>query len=298
MKAKLSEFRRLATGVASAVLGLGFAAQAYADKLGQPTDGAIDMQPAATDIAAKQIAFHNFLLLPIITVITLFVLALLLWCVFRYNRRANPVPARFSHNTVIEVVWTVVPVLILMVIAVFSFRLLYDEHDMPKPDLTVKATGSQWLWTYEYPDQKIGEYVSKGLEEKAALERGEPYRLAADNPMIVPVNKTVRVLVTGADVIHAFTVPAFGVKIDAIPGRVNQTWFKATKTGTFYGQCSELCGVDHAFMPIEVKVVSQPEFDAWVASKAPKPAVTTASAPAVAPSVPALAVAAPAAATR
>ncbi len=193
--------------------------------------------------------------------------------IIRYNKRANPAPARWSHNTLIEIVWTVVPVLILMVIAIFSFRLLFAYHDMPKPDLTVKATGNQWYWAYEYPDQKIAEYhLDACCREDEAKAKGVPYRLAADNPMVVPVNKVVRVLVTGADVIHAFAVPAFGIKIDAIPGRVNETWFKAEKIGTYYGQCSELCGVDHAFMPIEVKVVSQADFDAWVAAKAPKPA--------------------------
>jgi cytochrome c oxidase subunit 2 len=297
MKAKISGLRRLTAGISSGLFSLGLAAQAFAaDKMGQPTDGGIDFQPAASEIKSDVIWFHNWLLLPIITVITLFVLALLLWCIFRYNKRANPVPARFSHNTTVEVTWTVVPVLILTVIAIFSFRLLFKEHAMPTPDLTVKATGSQWLWSYEYPDQKIAEYTSRGLEEDVALKQGLPYRLAADNPMVVPVNKTVRVLVTGADVIHAFTVPAFGIKIDAIPGKVNQTWFKANQTGTFYGQCSELCGIDHAFMPIEVKVVSQSEFDAWVASKAPKPATTTASAPTAPASAPAAA--APAAPAR
>jgi cytochrome c oxidase subunit 2 len=300
MTSKISGFGRLAAGVSSAILGLSLATQALAeDKLGQPTDGAIDLQPAATDIRRQVEFFHNDILLPIITLIVLFVLGLLLWCIVRYNKRANPTPARFSHNTLIEVIWTVVPVLILMFIAIFSFRLLFNEHDMPKPDLTVKATASQWYWAYAYPDQKIDEYYSHPLEEKVADAKGVPYRLAADEPLVVPVNKTVRVLVTGADVIHAFTVPAFGIKIDAIPGKVNQTWFKAEKTGVFYGQCSELCGVDHAFMPIEVHVVSQPEFDAWVASKAPKPAATTAAAtpaPAAAPTAPAAPASAPAAA--
>lgn len=268
---------KLATGLSSAIIGGAFAAQAFAaDLLGQPTDGAIDMQPAAAPLRETQIWFHNFVLLPIITAIALFVLALLIWCVVRFNKRANPVPAKWSHNTPVEVIWTVVPVLILMFIAIFSFKLLYAFHDMPKPDVTVKATGNQWYWSYEYPQLKVAEYTSKVLPEDQAGH--ELYRLKSDNPMVVPVNKVVRVQVTGADVIHAWTVPAFGVKIDAIPGRLNQTWFKAEKVGTYYGQCSELCGVDHAFMPIEVKVVSQPEFDAWVASKGGgAPAVTPTS---------------------
>jgi cytochrome c oxidase subunit 2 len=279
-------------------LGLAVAAQAFAEDFGHPVDGAIGMTGGVTDIKREVIFFHNTILMPIITVITLFVLALLLWCVFRYNKRANPTPARFSHNTFVEIVWTVVPVLILMGIAIFSFRLLYEEHAMPKPDLTVKATGYQWQWGYSYPDQKIDEFYSKVLPEKVALERGVPYRLAADTPLVVPVNKTVRVLVTGSDVIHAFAMPSFGIKIDAIPGKVNQTWFKADRVGVYYGQCSELCGIDHAFMPIEVHVVSQADFDAWVASKAPKPAGAPPATVAAASPAPAAAGAAPATTTR
>jgi cytochrome c oxidase subunit 2 len=233
------------------------------------------MQPGVTALKHDAIFFHNAILLPIITAITLFVAALLLWCIFRFNKKANPVPARWSHNTPLEVAWTLVPVLILVVIAVFSFRLLFEYHDMPKPYMTVKATGYQWYWGYEYPDQKIPEYVSNVLPEDQAKAKGVPYRLAATQPLVVPVNRTVQVLVTGADVIHAFAVPAFGVIMDAVPGRVNSTWFNADRIGTYYGSCRELCGVDHAFMPIEVKVVSQADFDAWVASKkGAKPAAT------------------------
>jgi cytochrome c oxidase subunit 2 len=268
---------KLATGALSAIIAGAFAAQAWAaDLLGQPTNGAIDMQPSAAPLRDSQMWFHNFVLLPITTAIALFVAALLIWCVIRYNKKANPVPAKWAHNTPVEVIWTVVPVLILMFIAIFSFKLLYAFHDMPRPDVTVKATGNQWYWSYEYPDLKVAEYTSKVMPEAQAGPT--MYRLKSDNPMVVPVGKVVRVLVTGADVIHAWTVPAFGVKVDAVPGRVNQTWFKAERTGTFYGQCSELCGVDHAFMPIEVKVVSQPEFDAWIASKgggAPAPTPTS-----------------------
>ena len=202
----------------------------------------------------------------------LFVLALLITVMVRFNKRANPTPARFSHNTPIEVAWTVIPVLILMFIAIFSFKLLFEEHDMPNPDLTVKVTGRQWNWDYELPDQKVAAYTSMPLSETEAANAHAPYLLASTAPMVVPVGKVVRVQVTAEDVIHSFSVPAFGVKIDAIPGRLNQTWFKADRTGTFYGQCSQLCGINHAWAtPIEVKVVTQPEFDAWVASKtAPK----------------------------
>lgn len=293
MKAKVKGMRglysALAAGVTTAMIGGGALAE---DLMGQPTPGGMALQPAASPLKHSAIFFHDAVLLPIITVISLFVLGLLLWVMVRYNRKANPVPAKFSHNTVIEVVWTLVPVLILMVIAIFSFRLLFQYHDMPKPDLTVKATGYQWYWGYEYPDQKISEITSNMLPEEEAKAKGLPFRLAATEPMVVPVNKVVRVQITAVDVIHAFALPAFGLKTDAIPGRLNETWFKAEKVGTYYGQCSELCGVDHAFMPIEIKVVSQPEFDAWVASKAPPPA-----APAAAPAdaaAPAAAAAAPA----
>jgi cytochrome c oxidase subunit 2 len=239
--------------------------------LGQPTPGAISLQPAASIMKHKAIFFHDVILLPIIVIISLFVLALLLICVFRFNSKANPVPAKFAHNTAIEIAWTGIPVLILMFIAIFSFRLLFAYHNMPKPDLTVKATGYQWYWGYAYPDQKIDEYTSNVLTEADAKAAGKPYLLGTNNPLIVPVHKTVRVIVTGADVIHDFALPAFGLKTDAVPGRVNETWFNAEQIGTFYGQCDQLCGVNHAFMPIEIKVVSQADFDAWVATKAPPP---------------------------
>ena len=254
----------LVAGAATAFWG----AAAYAeDMIGQPTPGGIDMQPGVTQLREDAIWFHNIILMPLITIISLFVLGLLLWVVVRYNKRANPVPAKWSHNTPIEIIWTVVPVMILVVISVFSFKLLFAYNDMPKPDLTIKATGYQWYWGFEYPDQKVGEFISNILPEDQAIARGEPYKLAVTEPLVVPVNKVVRVQVTGADVIHAFAVPAFGIITDAVPGRLNETWFKADRIGTYYGNCRELCGVDHAFMPIEVKVVSQAEFDAWIAKK-------------------------------
>lgn len=287
-----------AAGAMTALWGVSALAQTP-DNIGQPTNGAIDLQPGVTPLRHDAIFFHNAILLPIITAITLFVLALLIWIVVRYNKRANPVPAKWSHNTPIEVIWTVVPVMILMFIAIFSFKLLFAYHDMPKPYMTIKATGYQWYWGYEYPDQKISEFVSNLLPEEEAKKKGVPYKLAVTDPIVVPVNKTVRVLVTGADVIHAFAVPSFGVITDAVPGRVNETWFKIDRPGVYYGSCRELCGIDHAFMPIEVHAVSQAEFDAWVASKggskigaAPPPA------PAAAPAAPAAEGAAtPAAAT-
>lgn len=274
-----------------------------ADKLGQPTDGAIDLQPAASPLRHEAMFFHDSILLPIITVITLFVLGLLLWVMIRYNKRANPTPAKWSHNTFIEIVWTIVPVLILSVIAIFSFRLLFDYHTIPggKPYMTVKATGYQWYWGYTYPDSKIDEITSTMTPENKVADPAL-YRLQADNPMVVPVNRIVRVLVVGSDVIHSFSLPAFGVKIDAVPGKVNETWFKAEKIGKYYGQCAQLCGADHSFMPIEIDVVSDADFATWVASHkgvmpgtAPAPAPAAASAP-VAASAPA-STAAPAAST-
>jgi len=271
-----------------------WALPALADEVlvGQPTPGAIGLQPGVTPLKHDAAFFHDVILLPIITVITLFVLALLVWVVVRYNKKANPTPAKWSHNTTIEVIWTVVPVLILMFIAIFSFRLLYAYHDMPKPYMTVKATGYQWYWGYEYPDNGISEFISNVLPEDKAKAKNVPYLLAATEPLVVPVGKPVRVIVTGADVIHAFAVPAFGIISDAVPGRLNETWFKVERPGVYYGNCRELCGVDHAYMPIEVHAVSQAEFDAWVASKggykvgaapAPAPAPAAAPAPAVLP---------------
>ena len=280
--------RALAAAAAAGATMAWWGASALAkDLVGQPTPGAIDFQPAAAPLKHDVIFFHNMILMPIITAIVLLVLGLLIWVVVRYNKRSNPVPARWSHNTVVEVIWTLLPVLILVFISIFSFKLLFAYHNMPKPDLTVKATGYQWYWSYELPDQKVAEYVSNILPEEEAKAKNLPYRLAATEPLVVPVNKVVRVLVTGADVIHSFAMPAFGLKMDGIPGRVNETWFKAEKVGTYYGQCSELCGVDHAFMPIEIKVVTQPEFNAWVVKKG--------GSTAVAPPAPAAALAAPAA---
>ncbi|MDO8295016.1 MAG: cytochrome c oxidase subunit II [Caulobacter sp.] len=284
MNAKVKGMRGLFAAFAAVVMTAMAAGGVRASELiGQPSPGGMGLQPAGSPLKQQVIFFHDAILLPIITVICLFVLGLLLWILVRYNKRSNPTPAKWSHNTLIEVVWTLVPVLILMVIAIFSFRLLFDYHNMPKPYMTVKAVGYQWNWGYEYPDQKIPEYISAMLPEKEVAARGldhSLFRLAATEPMVVPVGKVVRVQVTGADVIHNFALPAFGLKTDAIPGRLNETWFKADKIGAYYGQCSELCGVDHAFMPIEIKVVSQADFDAWVASKAPAAAPAPVAAPA------------------
>jgi cytochrome c oxidase subunit II len=300
MKSRFQGIRALAAGVAASVAMASFAGAAFAeDLMGQPTPGGIALQPAASPLKHQAHFFHDVVLMPIITAICLLVLGLLIWVIVRFNKRANPTPARWSHNTPVEIVWTVLPVMILMFIAIFSFRLLFAYHDMPRADVTVKATGYQWYWGYEYPDLEISEYISNILPEEDAKARGVPYRLAVTEPIVVPEGKVVRVLTTGADVIHAFAIPAFGIIADSIPGRVNETWFKADKVGTYYGNCRELCGVDHAFMPIEVKVVTQAEFDAWVASKtgkAPAPTATTLDAQADAASAAAAAPAAGAAA--
>ena len=290
MKAENLVMRKLQS--AGARLGLGLMAAAFsapawaAPIIGQPVDGAITFQPGHSPQKLQAMWFHDVVILPVMVIVSLFVLALLLICIVRFNAKANPVPAKFTHNTFIEIIWTAVPVLILAAIAIFSFKLLFFYHAMPKPDLTVKATGYQWYWGYSYPDQKIDEYDSNYLKEPDAKAKGEPYLLAVDNPLVVPVNKVVRVQVTGNDVIHDFALPAFGLKTDAMPGRVNETWFKADTPGIYYGQCDQLCGVNHAFMPIEIVVMSQPDFDAWVASKAPK-AGTTAAAPAAPTATPA-----------
>ena len=245
----------LLSGVSAALAGLG-----------QPSPWEIGLQDSATPIMSDIAWFHNVLLW-IIAGISAFVLALLLIIIVRFNARANPTPTRTTHNTVLEVLWTIVPVIILACIAVPSFRLLFIQLDVPKPDLTVKVTGKQWFWTYVYPDNNNLQINSVMVPEKD-LKPNQPRLLTVDNEMVVPVNKVVHIIITGADVIHSFNVPSFGIRIDAVPGRINDTWFKATTEGMFYGQCSELCGKDHSFMPIAVRVVSDADFAAWLAAQA------------------------------
>jgi cytochrome c oxidase subunit 2 len=230
--------------------------------LGQPSPWQIGLQQSASPVMDNIIWFHDFLLY-IITGIAGFVLVLLVVVMVRFNARTNPTPSRTTHNTLIEIAWTLIPIVILMVIAVPSFKLLFLQLNVPAADLTVKATGKQWYWSYSYPDNGQFEFDSLMLKEGERKE-GQPRLLAVDNEMVVPVNKTVRVITTGSDVIHSFAVPSFGIKIDAVPGRINETWFTATREGVYYGQCSELCGKDHAFMPIAVHVVSEQAFSAWV----------------------------------
>ena len=230
--------------------------------LGQPSPWQIGLQQSASPVMDNIIWFHDFLLY-IITGIAGFVLVLLVVVMVRFNARTNPIPSRTTHNTLIEIAWTLIPIVILMFIAVPSFKLLFLQLNVPPADLTVKATGKQWYWSYSYPDNGQFEFDSLMLKEGERKE-GQPRLLAVDNEMVVPVNKTVRVITTGSDVIHSFAVPSFGIKIDSIPGRINETWFTATREGVYYGQCSELCGKDHAFMPIAVHVVSEQAFSAWV----------------------------------
>ncbi len=238
-------------------------AQEGAPILGAPHDGGIGLQAPATEIAEQMDLVHNWILLPIITVITLFVLGLLFVVWFRFRESKNPVPSRNTHNTLLEVAWTIVPALILVFIAVFSFPLLYRQLSIPTPDLTIRAIGHQWYWSYEYPDN--GNFTfDANMIEKAQLKAGQPYLLETDNEVVLPVGADIRIQITATDVIHSWTVPAFGVKHDGVPGRVNESWFNIKTPGIYYGQCSELCGIRHGFMPIKVRAVSQEEFQAWL----------------------------------
>ena len=257
---------------------IGALGQVMAQSIGQPRPWQIGLQDAASPVMERIVWFYNDFLLVIVTVITLFVTALLIYCMIRFSARNNPTPSKTTHNTLLEVVWTIVPILILVVIAVPSFKLLYFDRTTPPADMTIKATGNQWYWTFEYldDDTKGIEFDSIMLEDDE-LKPGQPRLLAVDNNVVVPVNKVVRIQVTASDVIHAIGLPAFGLKIDAIPGRLNETWFKATKTGTFYGQCSELCGLRHAFMPLAIKVVSEEEYKLWVVKAKKEFAGTTVS---------------------
>ena len=268
---------RLMTGVLTFFVSFVFATFALAQ---QPTDWQITFQESATPIMDSITSLNTFTLI-IITVITLFVTGLLGWVIIRYNSKANPVPSKTSHNTIIEVVWTVAPILILLIIVAPSIKLLYQQLETPEADVVIKVTGYQWNWGYEYPDYEIDEYISSMLQTEderkdMALERGEdianyPRLLAVDNELVVPVGKVVRLDITSGDVLHAVALPSFGVKADAVPGRLNTSWFKAEKEGLYYGQCSQICGAagglnGHSFMPIAIRVVDEDTFDDWAAS--------------------------------
>lgn len=272
-------FAKMFTSLGGAA-GMAVSAPAALAANGYAEPWQMGMQEAVTPVADWIHWFHNGLLMPIITIITLFVLALLIYVMVKFNAKANPVPSKTTHNTMIEVLWTVVPILILVVIAIPSFRLLYLQRNIPAADLTIKVIGNpSWNWTYEYPDLGANEdgsakasFTAYLKDEAKDLETARaanvPYLLATDVSVVVPVNKTVKLIVTSDPdgIIHAWTIPSFGMKIDAIPGRLNEDWFKAEKEGIYYGQCSELCGKDHAYMPIQVKVVSQDKYDAWAKS--------------------------------
>ena len=228
----------------------------------QPKEWQLGFQKAASQGMEDIVWFHDYMLLPIITAITVFVLFLLLYTCVRYRASRNKIASTTSHNTLVEVLWTLIPCLILIVMAVPSFKVLYSQDTIPKADVTIKAIGYQWYWGYEYPDENII-FDSYMVDEKD-LKENQPRLLTVDNEIFVPVNKVIKVMITANDVLHAWALPSFGVKRDAIPGRINETWFKADRTGTFYGQCSELCGIKHAFMPITVNVVSENEYNQWL----------------------------------
>jgi cytochrome c oxidase subunit II len=262
------------------------AGSAAAATYGRPEPGQIGFQLPVTDIARDIQWFHNDILLPLTIAISLFVLALLLYVIWRFNEKANPVPSRTTHNALIEVIWTIAPVIILVFIAVPSFRLLTLQLEIPPSDVTVKVTGEQWHWTYTYPkdqgDFSFDSYVKEDKDLKP--ENGDIRLLSVDNEAVVPVNKVVRVQVTATDVIHSFVVQSFGVRVDAVPGRLNETWFKADRVGVYYGQCSKLCGEDHAFMPIVFRVVSDDDYQTWLVTAKKKyaaapSAIRVASAP-------------------
>lgn len=231
---------------------------------GQPIEGQTTFQLAVTPVMEDTTRLYNGLLLGM-TGVCLVVLGLLTYVVFKFNAKANPTPSKTTHNTLLEVIWTGIPVLILIIIFVPSFRLLEKQETIPVADLTIKVIGQQWYWDYEYPDHGDFAFTASMVDDEDLVE-GQPRLLATDEPLYVPVNANVRLLLTAGDVIHAWAIPSFGIKMDAVPGRLNEAWFRAEREGIYYGQCSELCGARHAFMPIEVHVVSQSEFDAWIAS--------------------------------
>ncbi|MEM7422461.1 MAG: cytochrome c oxidase subunit II [Pseudomonadota bacterium] len=258
--------KTMGTVALGAITSLALSASALAENLaGKPIPGGHHFQRSVTPVMDDITWLDDFLHV-IIGVIVLFVVGLLAYIALKFTRAKNPEPATFTHNTTIEVIWTAVPVLILIVIAIPSVKLLFLQLDVPEADLTIKATGNQWFWTYEYPDQEV-EFDAVMLDREELEDYGyadDEYLLATDERVIVPVDAIVHVLVTASDVIHAWTIPSFGSKIDAMPGRINETWFQATEVGTYFGQCSELCGKDHTYMPIVVEVVSQEDYETWV----------------------------------
>jgi len=255
-------------GIGAAVVALLVAAAGSAMAL--PFDWQTGFQPAASPVMDQIESFHTELFY-IMVAVCIFVAVLLAYIMIKFRATVNPIPSKVHHNTLLEVAWTLIPVIILVIIAIPSFKLLYYEAEIPTPDVHIKAIGKQWFWTYEYPGADAGfSYDSLGLSDADDAKRGEPRLLGVDNIVEVPVNKVIEIETTGADVIHSWAIPQFGVKMDAVPGRLNHTWFKATQLGTFYGQCSELCGARHAYMPIEVKVVSDADYATWLAASKKK----------------------------
>lgn len=233
----------------------------------QPENWAIGMQKPASPVAERIHAFHDDLVIWIITAICIFVLALLVYVVLRFNKRANPEPSKVTHNVLLEIVWTVIPVVILIIIAIPSFKLLYYGDRTEDPEMTIKVTGHQWYWEYQYTDEDELSFASYMIpDDKIDENKGQVRLLSTDNPVVLPVDTNIQVLVTSSptDVIHSWTIPAFGIKVDAIPARLNEGWIRINKPGTYYGQCSELCGKDHAYMPIEIKAVSKEEYKQWL----------------------------------
>jgi cytochrome c oxidase subunit 2 len=265
MKTKAKNFWKAIVALPALLMATLMSSPALAT-LGRADPWQISLQEAASTSKEKMEWFHNDLLMPIITAIVLFVLALLLFVMIRFNAKANPVPSRTTHNTMLEVVWTLIPVLILVVIIIPSMKMLYYVDRTHEADMTLKVTGYQWYWGYEYPDHGGINFLAN-LVKDADLKEGQPRLLATDNPVVLPVDTNIRILTTASDVIHSWAMPAFGVKMDAVPGRLNETWVRITKEGTFYGQCSELCGTGHGFMPIEVHAVSKAAFADWVHSQ-------------------------------
>lgn len=257
--------KTLLPAIPAALAALPAAAQDGLEIVGKPTPGGIGFQPAATKLA-EDLHWLDGMVLVIITIITVFVTALMIWCILRYNRRANPNPASFTHNSPVEVAWTVVPIVILVLIGAFSLPVLFDQQEIPEGDVHIKVTGYQWYWGYEYTDHEFGfdSFLLPRDELEQAGYSQDEYLLATDMAVVVPKGKVVVMDVTGADVIHSWTIPAFGVKQDAVPGRIAQLWFQADREGIYFGQCSELCGKDHAFMPISIRVVSEDEFTTWM----------------------------------
>lgn len=262
---KRSTLSQAVFAVAAFLPALLFAGVAAAQIEGQPAPGGIGLPAMATPVGHEAQAFYNLVLLPIISLIALFVLFLLIYVCWRYNERANPVPSKLTHHTGLEIVWTLIPVLILAVIAIPSFRLLTHQVEIPASSVTLKVTGNQWYWNWKYPEDQGGGFAfDQIMKPEAELAPGELRLLAVDNEAVVPVNEVIKVQLTSNDVIHAFGVPSFGVRMDAIPGRLNETWFKIEKEGVYYGQCFFICGKDHAYMPIVIRAVSRPAYEAWL----------------------------------